>query len=175
MGSAVAPDGSMEMQCQSCHGRMLTVGNPARTGWLDEPNCQACHTGTATSNSGQIVYTSVFDFGQHMRLPANQIFATNPNTPAAGKSLYRFSKGHGGMQCEACHGSTHAEFPTWTTNDNITTTKLQGHKGVLAECRACHATMPTSVNGGPHGLHPIGQYWVNQHGNAVENGGAQAC
>ena len=175
MGSAVAPDGSMEMQCQSCHGRMLTVGNPARTGWLDEPNCQACHTGTATSNSGRIVYTSVFDSGQHMRVPANQTFATNPNTPAAGKSLYRFSKGHGGMQCEACHGSTHAEFPTWTTNDNITTTKLQGHKGVLAECRACHATMPTSSNGGPHGLHPIGQYWVNQHGHTVENGGSQAC
>ena len=35
--------------------------------------------------------------------------------------------------------------------------------------------MPTSVNGGPHGLHPIGQYWVNQHGHTVENGGAQAC
>lgn len=45
------------MECQSCHGSLTTLADPARKGWLDEPNCQACHTGTATSNSGQIVYT----------------------------------------------------------------------------------------------------------------------
>ena len=61
MGSAIAADGSMEMQCQSCHGNMSAVGSSSRVGWIMEPNCQGCHTGTATSNSGQIRYTSAFD------------------------------------------------------------------------------------------------------------------
>jgi hypothetical protein len=27
---------------------MSKVGTPGRVGWLDEPSCQQCHTGTAT-------------------------------------------------------------------------------------------------------------------------------
>ena len=175
MGSAVATDGTMAMQCQSCHGSMSTVGAITRTGWLDEPNCQSCHTGTATSNNGKIVYTSVFDQPGHERVPVDLTFATNPNTPAAGKSLYRFSQGHGGLQCEACHGSTHAEFPTGTANDNLASKELQGHIGKLADCMTCHLTMPKTVNGGPHGLHPIGQTWTNSHGDLAEHGGALNC
>jgi len=60
MGAAVAADGSMAMQCQSCHGGMRDVGATTRTGWLDEPRCDSCHTGTAVRNNGQIRYTSVF-------------------------------------------------------------------------------------------------------------------
>lgn len=45
-------------------------------------------------------------------------FGTNPHTPAPCKSLFRFSKGHGGLACSACHGSTHAEYPTPHRNDN---------------------------------------------------------
>jgi hypothetical protein len=122
MGSAIAADGSMEMQCQSCHGNMSTVGTafPARIGWFMEPNCQACHTGTATSNAGQIRYTSVFtDTNGTVRVPADRTFATTANTPPTpfNLSLYRFSMGHGGLQCSACHGSTHAEFPSSHAND----------------------------------------------------------
>ena len=39
MGAAVAADGTLSMQCQSCHGLMSAVGSPARTGWLDETSC----------------------------------------------------------------------------------------------------------------------------------------
>ncbi len=175
MGSAVATDGSMAMQCQSCHGSMSEVGAPTRTGWLDEPNCQSCHTGTATSNNGKIAFTSVFDRPGHERVPLNLTFATNPNTPAQGKSLFRFSKGHGGLQCEACHGSTHAEFPTWTDNDNLASKQLQGHIGVIAECTACHTSTPNTVTGGPHGMHPLGQVWASRHGDLAEHGGALNC
>ncbi|MFN2376241.1 MAG: hypothetical protein ABR538_06870, partial [Candidatus Binatia bacterium] len=51
MGGAVATDGTMAMQCQSCHGSMRDVASTTRTGWLDEPTCQGCHTGTATHNN----------------------------------------------------------------------------------------------------------------------------
>jgi len=135
---------------------------------LMEPKCQSCHTGTATSNSGQIRFNSVFDSGGAERVPADATFATQPNTPAAGLSLYRFSSGHGGLQCAACHGSTHAEFPSTHANDNIRNLQLQGHIGVMVECTACHTTMPSTANGGPHGMHPVGQDWVNRHPGLLE-------
>jgi len=162
MGAAVAADGSMALQCQSCHGNMSQVGSTNRVGWFMEPNCQSCHTGTATSNNGQIRYTSSFtDTNGTVRLPVNQTFATQPDTPAGGLSLYRFSAGHGGLQCEACHGSTHAEFPATHRNDNLRNIALQGHAGVMVECASCHTAMPNTPNGGPHGMHAIGQGWVN--------------
>lgn len=179
MGSAVAADGSMEMQCQSCHGNMSKVGDSHRTGWLEEPTCQSCHTGTATNNNGKIRYSSVFNNPltyDSQRVAVNQTFATNADTPAAGLSLYRFSKGHGGLQCSACHGSTHAEFPSSHQNDNIRNEQLQGHAGVTVECKTCHtAGVPNTTNGGPHGLHPIDQSWVGRHGDAVERSGTASC
>jgi PKD repeat protein len=171
MGAAVATDGSMEMQCQSCHGNMSAVGSSSRVGWFMEPNCQSCHTGPATHNNGQIVYTSAL-IGTTPRVAVDQMFATSSNTPAPGLSLFRFSSGHGGLQCEACHGSTHAEFPSTHANDNLRNTQLQGHVGVLIECATCHVTTPNTVTGGPHGMHPVGQTWVNQHGNLFETNGA---
>ncbi len=176
MGTLKASGGGNAIECQNCHGPMSTVGAAGRNGWLQEPACQSCHTGTATSNSGRIAYTSVFSTGVTVRAAADQTFATNPNTPATGLSLYRFSKGHGGLQCEACHGSTHAEYVTSIANDNVQSTNLQGHAGMLAECAACHgASVPNTVNEGPHGLHPIGPSWVNAHPDVAERGGTAAC
>ena len=171
MGKAVAADGSMAMQCQSCHGPMSAVGASTRTGWLNEPKCQGCHTGDAVSNSGQIRYTSVFNPAGQERVVSNTRFATQANAPAAGLSLYRFSRGHGGLQCSACHGSTHAEFPSSHPNDNLQSQDKQGHAGVLADCTACHAAMPSTVTGGPHGMHPTGANWARDHGDYVESGG----
>ncbi|HLP09012.1 MAG TPA: Ig-like domain-containing protein [Opitutaceae bacterium] len=176
MGAAVERgSGALSMQCQSCHGTMAQVGAATRTGWLDEPTCQACHTGDAVANSGQIRFTSALDASGAVRVPANTRFATNPDTPAAGHSLYRFSAGHGGLQCSACHGSTHAEFPTAHGNDNLFSTALQGHPGTLVECRACHATDPKTVAGGPHGMHPVNQSWVSGHPDQMPNHDASGC
>ncbi len=175
MGTLKTSTGANAIECQSCHGSMSTVAAATRNGWLEEPNCQSCHTGTATSNAGQIVYTSVFSSGTSVRAVSNQTFGTNANTPAAGVSLYRFSKGHGGLQCEACHGSTHAEFATPISNDNVQSSKLQGHAGMISECTACHSSVPSTVTGGPHGLHPIGSSWVSMHPNIVESGGSAQC
>ena len=54
-----------------------------------------------------------------LKQPTDARFATNPNVPAPGFNLYRFSKGHGGLQCEACHGSTHAEYTSSHDGDNV--------------------------------------------------------
>ena len=182
MGAAVAPDGSMEMQCQSCHGSMSQVGSSSRVGWFMEPACQSCHSGTAAHNNGQIRYTSVFDTNGAPRVAVDGTFATQPNTPAAGLSLYRFSAGHGGLQCEACHGSTHAEFPSTHLNDNVRNVAMQGHSGVSVECTACHTAMPNTGNRGPHGMHAVGQGWVTGSGGVTKHadvlsslGGPAAC
>ena len=175
MGNLTDASGAHLIECQSCHGNLSNLATSTRKPWFDEPNCQACHTGTAVTNSGQIVYNSVFTSGTTMRVAADQTFATNPNTPATGESLFRFSSGHGELQCEACHGSTHAEYPTSNVNDNVQSTNLQGHTGVLVECATCHATVPSTVTGGPHGLHPVGASWVSAHPNAAESGGTTQC
>ncbi|RMG51978.1 MAG: hypothetical protein D6717_12370, partial [Gammaproteobacteria bacterium] len=156
MGKAVDAGGNALMSCQSCHGSMSAVGNPLRKGWFDEPNCQACHHDgkrelAATDASGVLKQWS------------DTRFATNPDTPMAGVSLYRFSKGHGGLQCEACHGATHAIYPTSHENDNILAVSLQGHAGTIAECSVCHQSVPFTDSEGPHGMHTTGPDWVKGH------------
>ena len=168
MGNAKNPDGSNAMDCQSCHGNMTRVGASGRQGWLDQPNCQSCHD-KDTATGSFVRYTSVFGSTGAPRSVRDQRFATNADVPLAGVSLYRFSKGHGDLQCESCHGSTHAIYPSSHANDNVQSIDLQGHTGTIAECTACHASVPTTTSGGPHGLHTIGQAWVGRHGDAAES------
>jgi hypothetical protein len=166
MGDVKDTNGNNTMQCQSCHGNMSTVGDSKRTGWLEEPNCQACHhDGIRETSAVDPVTNTLKSF-------VDKRFATNPNTPALGFSLYRFSTGHGKLQCEACHGATHAIYPAHQA-DNIASESIQGHAGTLGECVACHTTVPKTVTGGPHGMHPVGQSWVKDHEKSAENNPAQ--
>ncbi len=103
-------------------------------------------------------------------VPGNKRFAENviepdnpavsgPDDPRIGNPmLYRVSKGHEGVFCEACHGSTHGIWPNKNdlANDNVAATQLQGHKGVITECSTCHEGDLGSTLGGPHGMHPVG-------------------
>ncbi|WP_197972097.1 multiheme c-type cytochrome [Nitrosophilus labii] len=164
MGKAKNPDGTNLIECQSCHGVMSAVGSSTREGWLDEPDCQSCH------QNGKRYTEAVTDMlTGTLRTTLDSRFATNPDTPIQGKSLYRFSKGHGGLQCSACHGSTHAIYPSSRPEDNAQSIAAQGHAGTIAECTACHLTVPDTVNGGPHGLHTVGQAWIENHEDAAKN------
>ncbi|GAB4528952.1 MAG: hypothetical protein Kow0063_05590 [Anaerolineae bacterium] len=62
--------------------------------------------------------------------------------------LYRFSTGHGGVYCQACHGSQHAIYPTNQPNDNLQSIMLQGKPGTIKKCTVCHTTTPDGA--GPH-------------------------
>ncbi|MCA8941769.1 MAG: hypothetical protein KDB80_04350 [Planctomycetes bacterium] len=176
MGKAIGDDGKFSMQCQSCHGDMADVGATGRVGWLDQPTCQNCHSGTATNNSGEIRFTSVFDGLGARRTPADPTFGTTPDVPAAGFSLFRFSTGHGGLQCSACHGPPHALYPTNFANDNVQSEMTQGHIGTIVDCSACHDNLEDDELVGPHGMHPVGQQWgANKHGDVVEQLGVAHC
>jgi len=166
MGDAKNTDGSSQMQCQSCHGDMHAVGDKNREGWFDEPNCQACH------HDGKQETSAIDPATNTLRHVVDTRFATNLNTPATGVSLYRFSTGHGKLQCEACHGATHAIYPAHNA-DNLLSEGVQGHAGTISECTACHTTVPRTVTGGPHGMHPVGQSWVKGHEDVAEDNPAQ--
>jgi len=168
MGKAKNADGTNKMQCQSCHGDMNAVGQHSRAGWFDEPNCQSCH------QDGKRYTSAVTNTATGtLRAALDTRFATNKNAPLAGKDLYRFSTGHGKMQCSSCHGSTHAIYPSSHAEDNLQSIAVQGHEGTIAECTSCHTTIPNTTTGGPHGMHSTGQGWVSTHQDVVENNSAQ--
>ena len=95
--------------------------------------------------------------------------------------LYRFSKGHGGLYCEACHDSTHAVAPSREPSDAIKFQQLQGKNGPIDECSVCHAVTP-SEGAGPHSLTAPGMFadvqndywartWIERLFNAGITGG----
>lgn len=158
--------GNPAISCQSCHGNLAAVGSTARKGWFNEPTCESCHNSAAP---GKRAISGINATGIPT-VPTDHTFATNANAPVAGLNLYRFSTGHGGLQCEACHGATHAEYPSTHKDDNTQSIAVQGHSGTIAECKACHTTVPTTVNGGPHGMHTTGDAWIEVHKDANKNG-----
>jgi hypothetical protein len=160
-----------------------------RVPWANEPGCGSCHTGYATDNlagtEGTLVNpTDNLGNADGIRLlsaylandpkatpivPTNKAFAENVVAEGAAADgnpkLYRVSTGHGGVMCEGCHGSTHAEWPNGNdkANDNVAANQLQGHVGVLIECDTCHtnvnALSPDGTSNslrGPHGMHAVG-------------------
>jgi|GEM_PF-2665962 len=158
------------INCQSCHGNMSAVAKSSRDGWLDEPDCQSCH------QDGHRYTTAVTDISTGtLREAVDNRFATESNKPIAGKSLYRFSSGHGDMQCSSCHGSTHAIYPSKKEEDNVQNIGLQGYKGTLSDCMACHTKMPFTNDEGPHGMHSISQDWVEKHEDYAEDEKKDSC
>ena len=110
------------LTCQNCHGTMAQVAASIDGGRTPWVQEPACRT----------CHTALY--GE----PVGQ--------------LYKLSTGHGGVYCAACHGSTHADFPTREPRDNADMIALQGHAGVLSDCRVCHGVTPAGA--GPHGMVP---------------------
>jgi len=193
------------MDCIDCHGGMRAVGGdfPLQPGgsidgtndgkprrpWKDLPRCQSCHTGDAVSNLTGLL--NVVPSSSGIRLiqayrtgddSASPLLSTNKRFAEEDNTLYRFSKGHGEVRCENCHGSTHAEWPIAddAANDNVAAKTLQGYSGKLIECTVCHAkgSLPLTTNG-PHGLHNVNDgRWVDEnHGDfyGQNKSGCKAC
>lgn len=145
-------------------GSTSIAGAPNRATDEGTEDCYMCHPGyqtkclrgtmAAAGMTCQDCHGSMRDVGNPFRRPwvdlprcgnchASQ-YAENPG------QLYRNSKGHGGLYCEACHGSPHAILPSTQPNDNIQNIGLQGSAGVLRDCTVCHNPVPAGP--GPHGL-----------------------
>jgi hypothetical protein len=112
------------MICQDCHGNMETMASSISNGRIPWVNEPRCGT-------------------CHLAQYAEPV-----------GQLYRKSAGHGGVMCEACHGSTHGEYPSRRPEDNANSIALQGHAGVIGDCTVCHGVTPAGA--GPHGIMPVG-------------------
>jgi hypothetical protein len=168
--------------CESCHGGMLAVGGyynlttgAQRQPWIDEPKCQSCHTGDAVSHQGSsLILTQAYSSSDPAATP---IVATNTRFAESPDTLYRFSQGHGGVTCEACHGPTHAEWPTKDANDNVAAIQIQGHSGEIVECTACHGTGQSRTTNGPHGMHNVNAstWWNGGHEGFTGGNNCKTC
>lgn len=114
-------DQTNPLTCQTCHGTMAQVASSIEAG--RRPWFDEPKCGNVTCHGST--------------------YAEEENT------LYRMSKGHGGLFCSSCHGSPHAIGPTVQPNDNLQNERLQGFAGALSDCMVCHTTPPSSP--GPHG------------------------
>jgi len=189
------------LSCRDCHGDMLDVGGEDllalggsldgaadlahRRPWMDLPRCQSCHTGDAMSHMQGPGMEPAPD-GIRLRRAwlandpaASPILASNRRFAESEDTLYRNSKGHGGLACWACHGSPHAEWPNAdaSANDNVAAVELQGHAGPIVECATCHeaGTLGASLNG-PHGMHPVeSRFGASEAHGSLYRGNRAAC
>lgn len=98
--------------------------------WLSPgaPHCADCHAAPYVEGQGGVAY------------PINQ----------PGKySVMRYSKGHQGLSCQACHESTHGLYPVTPSTDTTSYRQAaqynpDGSHGPL-KCAACHVTNETGV------------------------------
>ena len=171
-------------------GNFYTDPDQPRVPWANEPGCGSCHTGDAMDNMHGDPNT-IGDPVDGIRLmqayltndpkatpivPTNKRFAENTTTAsdpagAGNPMLYRVSKGHEGVFCEACHGSTHGIWPNGNpnANDNVAAMQLQGHSGTVTECGTCHRNADLGLTqDGPHGMHQVSK--MSNNGTAIDTG-----
>ncbi len=174
-----------EPQCQACHvGDVNQVAQLKKAGELDDT---LVNLEDSLGNPDGLRLQMTYRLSDHKSEggPDNLPLLDFPDSRfATTESLYRLSgadngsgKGHGGLSCEGCHGSTHAIWPNKNpfANDNKTSTDLQGHVGTIIECSTCHTGEMDNNLDGPHGLHPVGNTkFVENHGGLAERN-PQAC
>ena len=158
MGNAVAADGTMAIQCQNCHGSMSVVGVADRTGWLQEPTCQQLpHRHGACRTAAQIRYTS----------------ALRSRRPAArgGRPDVCDRRQHAGAGAEPLPVLERPWRPAVLGVPRLDARRVPvgAPERQPPEPRRCRDTSarspsarratrrsPTTISGGPHGMHPVG-------------------
>jgi hypothetical protein len=138
-------DRAADGTCYSCHPGELTrcLRTDIRGMGYQSPDPPSCQTG--------LCHGGIAGMGDPNRTPwvteptCEQCHGSNYTT---GGTLYRNSRGHGGLYCVACHNSPHAWWPSKQWSDNLQPVKLQKAPYALSDCRICHTTKQTGNS--PH-------------------------
>lgn len=180
-----------EPACDSCHaGDVNQMQQLQQNGSLNDT---VINTTDADGNPDGLRLLLAYRLSDHKSNggPDNLPLLTFPDSRfATTESLYRLSgakngntatgmeKGHGGLSCEGCHGSTHAIWPNKNpfSNDNKAANDLQGHSGPIIECDTCHEGNLGNTLDGPHGMHPVGNTSFSDGGHeSVAENNPDAC
>ena len=176
-----------EPSCDSCHvGDALQVAQLKQSGVLSDT---VINNADAHSNPDGLRLLLAYKLSDHKSNngPDNLSILKFPQSRfATTEALYRLSgadnidgdgieKGHGGLSCEGCHGSTHAIWPNKNpySNDNKAANDIQGHAGTIIECASCHEGSLGNTLEGPHGMHAVGNTSFSDGGHediAEDNG-----
>jgi cytochrome bd-type quinol oxidase subunit 1 len=110
-----------------------------RNPWVNEPDCLNCHV----------------DFEP----PASRVISGFNTWTAGPEELFRSRTGDMGIMCEACHGSTHANYPATNIygrdRDNIPPLQYQGNNlpiGANGNCNVCHTQSMEGMDGHHYGM-----------------------
>ncbi|MCB1761929.1 MAG: cytochrome C [Gammaproteobacteria bacterium] len=174
-----------EPKCQSCHvGDVRQVATLQSSGLLEDVSVNSLDK---QGNSDGLRLNMAYRLSDHSSNggPENLALLDFVGSRfASNKPLYRLSggddgsgKGHGGLSCEGCHGSTHAIWPNanaWS-NDNKAAMDLQGHSGTIIECTTCHDGNLGMTLNGPHGMHPVGDTEFAREHDDFAKANANAC
>jgi len=131
--------------CYDCHPGQTTqclrtaIGGMGYLG--SDPTCVLCHGDAAQ------VGNSIADGRQPWLKEPTCSRCHGINYSTHGK-LYRFSTGHGGVYCSACHNNPHAWWPSKLWADNRQPISLQKQIGPIRDCKVCHTRNKVGVN--PH-------------------------
>ena len=140
MSNVATGTGTNAVECQSCHGPMSSVGDPARQGWFNEPACQECHTGTATANSGQIAYHLC------VHLPARRCVSPPtrhlPLTRTRRRQGFRSTASPAAMAACSAKPATAPRMPNSPHRSSTTTSRAPPCKG-MSECWS--SALPATV------------------------------
>ncbi len=184
-----------EPSCDSCHvGDVLQVAQLSQSGRLNDTVMNANDAHGNTDDLRLLMTYTLSNHKQTQGAPDNLKLLKFPESRfATTEALYRMSgsspghtgtgmeKGHGGLSCEGCHGSTHAIWPNQNpfSNDNKASNDIQGHSGTIIECSSCHTGNLGNTLDGPHGMHPVGRtsFADGGHENMAERDGdsCRAC
>ncbi len=178
-----------EPACDSCHiGDALQVAQLKQSGALKDTVINTIDSADNPDGLRLLMSYRLSDHKANGGLDNLSIFKFPDSRFATTEALYRLSgadngsgKGHGGLSCEGCHGSTHAIWPNKNpfSNDNKAANDLQGHSGTIIECNTCHEGDLGITLKGPHGMHPVGDTRFSDGGHedlAEKNGDAcRAC
>ena len=121
--------------CYDCHPGDTTQCSRSLAHTSADGNCTTCH------GDMENVADTISDDG---RIPwVNEPKCSTCHDGIAevdtGTVLYRNAVGHGGVNCEGCHGSPHAMYPSREDADNYQPKQYQGKARTIGSCAVCHS------------------------------------
>ncbi len=138
------------LNCVNCHGNLIDHATGLLNAQKDKPSSQRLLRnlqGSVPEVSPRLPWIQEPDcLGCHRDFEAPQKNATSFNQWVVGfNELYRIRTDMAGVRCEACHNSTHSEYPTVNAfgknRDNTQTMQYSGSPlpiGAENQCEICH-------------------------------------